>query len=328
MSFSQRNSEEEPPKKRLKLELSPEENLTPTFEFNFSPIPTSAPAPAMQRSNAFTFDSYINFFSKKNTKHVTQTRTQVMESNFPKLSNISADGKKFADYDILTSETSNFNKKIAYIGASLQPTREILLLDPNSEKLIELYSQLRMYLRKNFIDSEESILQAVVIFIRQRLHTPEKKSVANKINEFLHAWLDTHQDNPNKIITTTDRIKIPIVPIEEFIENKWCFCRHYSLLTAFLLSKLIKDNVLNGEVFHQRSDLKMGPHSWVIVRTSANHKQQIYFVDTTSWEKIYELNTHRLLLIRAYGKEIVDDMVEKYAIEAQDSLEETQKLSQ
>lgn len=323
----QRNFEEEPPKKRLKLELSPEEGLTPTFEFDFSPIPTSAPAPAMQRSNAFIFDSYTKFFSQQKTNLAKQTRTQVMQSNFPKLPNISADGKKFDDYDILTSETNSFNKKIAYVGASLQTTREILLLNPNSEKLIALYSQLRKYLRKHFIESEESMLEAVVIFIRQLLHTPEKKNIPDKINEFLHVWLEKYQDDFSKITTTTDDIKIPIVPIEEFIENKFCFCRHYSLLTAFLLSKLTEDNLLNGEVFHQRSDLKIGPHSWVIVRTEVNHQQLIYIVDTTSWEKIYELKTHRLLLIRVYGKEVVDAMVEKYANKPESSLEETQKLT-
>lgn len=234
-----------------------------------------------------------------------KTRSQLMSEKLVLLPDLSKDKTHFRDYLILNREVTNFNQKIVSIGGNLMPNREILTLDPHSNTLQSLYQRL-----KRIVENISMPLLKVLTRLLTNQFTRGQET-ENNINCLLATWINEHSDDKSSVISLSDGRKIPVVPLDFFLQHSLGFCRHYSLLGAYLLYRLIEDKLLSGEVYlHRDPAAPKNPHMWVVFKTLVG---EIFIIDPIiSQHEPLDLDKDSDKLITAYGTEAVARMRNNY----------------
>jgi hypothetical protein len=153
---------------------------------------------------------------------------------------------------MVTRHTRDFSKKLCSLGASI--SREAILLDPDDPLLKTLYEQLQKQLPTS---SDPQVILEEVKKLTRSCFTG--KNVDSLVKENLR--------NGKQIIS-----------LSEFILRRQGVCRHHTLLNAYLLSRLVQDGLLLGEVIHHRQDVAQnGAHAWNVFRAQNG---KVYSLDS------------------------------------------------
>ncbi|KTD43157.1 hypothetical protein [Legionella parisiensis] len=180
---------------------------------------------------------------------------------------------------IVTRDVRNFNQRVFSIGSS--SSREMLLLDPEAESLKKLYAELRQNIKQNATTPE----------ILQEISKLTQKAFPISETAFLKAFVEKHLREGN-----------PVIPLDEFMQAGIGICRHHSLLNAFLMSRLVEDSILQGEVIHQRHSFhKHGAHTWNLFRDTKDGK--LYSLDSL-WKNVTSLADNPGDLNKLYGLDV------------------------
>ena len=133
--------------------------------------------------------------------------------------------------------------------------REVIVVDPEHSPLLQkAYLELKSQLRESF--SQRDILQTTFLYVRENLFDIEictEQNIAQFINQF--------------------PTKEPEIPLDVFLEKKIGVCRHFALVTTYLLEQLTKENLLEGQAYLIREQIPSGRHGWTlfISRSGAWH---------------------------------------------------------
>ncbi|MFC3909427.1 hypothetical protein ACFORL_10125 [Legionella dresdenensis] len=177
---------------------------------------------------------------------------------------------------LVTRKTRQFNATLCSAGSSSK--REILLLEKDDVLLDEIYSAI-----KSKINANQSI-EAVLKIVKQTTQTCFPHS---KPGQFIQQQLAAG----NKII-----------PLSDFIKNKNGLCRHHTLLNAYLLSRLVEDHLIQGEVIHHRVEFgDDSAHTWNLFVNKKDNKT--YSLDSL-WDDITCINDYPGKLDRLYRHDV------------------------
>lgn len=133
--------------------------------------------------------------------------------------------------------------------------REIITYDQKSSSLMDTYvDQFISLLPLN--SSLEFTLQKLIQFVAYTLFDPRL------CNEF-----DTYE-LIQKFCTPTN--EFPEIPLDIFLKAHIGLCRHISLCTALLLDKLIKKDLIKGNVLFIRAETPQGRHAWPLLVSERN----------------------------------------------------------
>ncbi|MCB1119548.1 MAG: hypothetical protein KDK65_06275 [Chlamydiia bacterium] len=196
-------------------------------------------------------------------------------------------------YTVLSGNVRNFaSTPIASCGSTA--SREILLLDPNdSPKLAAHYEHLQKQIGEE--TDTEVILKKVAQYIQKEIFPGTKvESLINRARQTHQTT--THRDYPEQ--------KIPLIPIDTFIENQVGVCRHHALVLAYLLDRLKQDGKLDGTIHHIRDAVQGGAHVWVnfIPRHKAGESHAKWHLDSL-WDVLENYATQLgYENLRIYGK--------------------------
>ena len=179
---------------------------------------------------------------KKSLNDIFDGRTLLMAKHNP---NVALEDKRPVvdvngqEVPCVTRYTRNFNQKLASVGAS--NSREIILLNPDSQTLEDTYLKLKSAVKK-----QKNIAM--------------KLQVLNKITQkvFPNSKLNTNYDGK-------------FISLGQFIRDNAGVCRHHTLLNCYLLSRLKEDGLIpkDSEIIHHRQNVKQGAHTWVILKTNS-----------------------------------------------------------
>ncbi len=224
------------------------------------------------------------------------------------------------DYRVLDSTVTEFNnddKPIASVGKALG--REIIILDPNSKYLKEVYKGLKTEIerfeeqikRKNKekmtaqLEKQisEAMLQLTMDHVKKCLEG--RVPAVKEIRESSTNWMAEYKE-------------LPVISLDTFIQKGAGVCRHHGLFNAYLLNRLIIDKLLPpGNVYVNRDVLKNGnAHVWAIykpIQLKASH-YNVYLIDSLKFKEDYNLSAEdsRIYLEDCYGKGPVDRCVKRY----------------
>ncbi len=243
-----------------------------------------------------------------------QERSQLSEQFFDGHHDVSIQNKKFrSHYQIVNRYLADFDQPLVSMGSD--PKREICLLNPTSETMTKLVSDLMFKIQISAAKSPLARIEMLMHFVRHHLlHSSGMEQNVARLNKMNESWLTEHADDPDAYLLRTNEKgshKISVIPIDHFIKQKFGTCRHITLLTAFLLYKLIKEDFLDGSVYHHRDNIIGGAHSWVIYKDPSN---QVYVVDATLSNKPYNLadSAFKPICLPLYGIQAFTHMEERY----------------
>lgn len=197
---------------------------------------------------------------------------------------------------------------VASAGSS--PNREILLLDPKNTSLLDQhYSKLRQKLKKEM--TTRDILFTVGEYVRRDVFP---RNYVREVMEMIEGAkfkypTTTHRDHPAK--------KIPIIPIDKFIERRLGVCRHHVLVLSYMIDRLLHETnpLISGTVQHIRGNIPEGAHVWITfipMRLSPDTPPEKYHLDTSCNEVVlinFAVEQNQEALSKAYGKEMFADQL-------------------
>lgn len=94
----------------------------------------------------------------------------------------------------------------------------------------------------------------------------------------------------------------PVISLDEFMQSGMGICRHHTLLNTYLMSRLVEDGILQGEVIHQRHSFqKNGAHTWNLFRDTKDGT--LYSLDSL-WNNVTSLADNPGDLNRLYGFDV------------------------
>ncbi|HSW87468.1 MAG TPA: hypothetical protein VLG49_08235 [Rhabdochlamydiaceae bacterium] len=220
------------------------------------------------------------------------------------------------DFHLLTGSTDAISRiPIASIGEHPEG-REIICLDPyNAPKLMSKYQELLSLLKDQACTSFRETLTVIADFIKYRVFESDKCHQLN-LERFINQWMIAHSDRPQAFTYAKDGRKIPVIPLDAFVEEGIGMCRHVSLATAFFLDNILKDPDLkhilpSGTVYHVRDQLFEGGHSWNIY--ISEDRSQFWHIDSF-WELIANLNLidEKESLYLEYGKSCIKTEIRRF----------------
>ncbi|WP_203454918.1 ankyrin repeat domain-containing protein [Legionella sp. MW5194] len=193
----------------------------------------------------------------------------------------------------------NFAAEAPARVASVGHTREIILLDPDSDRMQELYQEFEKDLARlgNNVPLEDVFRQA-------------RRFSNNKIDN-----TDFEPDAKARNTLRVGKRELPLYTLEEIIEQRKGVCRHHALFTAFLLGQYIKNqSIANAGIYHCRDSWthprKKEPvaHTWVVCKQN----NTLYLIDSM-WNVQYNLSdyTGYSKACQAYTKEVIDRTLER-----------------
>ncbi|WP_131778656.1 hypothetical protein [Legionella bozemanae] len=183
------------------------------------------------------------------------------------------------DCPVVTRDVRNFNQRVFSIGSS--SSREMIMLDPEAESLKKLYAELRQNIR----------VGATTLEILQEISKLTQKTFPISETTLLKEFVEKHLKEGN-----------PIIPLDAFMQTGIGLCRHHTLLNAYLMSRLVEDGILQGEVIHQRHSFqKHGAHTWNLFRDTKDGT--LYSLDSL-WKNVTSLADNPGDLNRLYGFDV------------------------
>jgi hypothetical protein len=225
------------------------------------------------------------------------------------------------DYLVLTRQVSEFTKKpIAYLG-SMPTLREVIILDPQSPKMIELknelYDVLKTLPKENGVIAYQVAFPKVVEFLRAKLFNPDfpPSKLEAKTDQFIENWEHTEKGQHAKgFVDLAGELTQDVIPLEEFIEHKLGICRHHALALCFLVDSMIQDKLIDqGKIRLTRDNVptannRMGGHSWTTFVSS--DFSSIWHIDSL-WNLVLDLKQiqNRLYLNQQYSKEAITKII-------------------
>ncbi|KTD70797.1 hypothetical protein [Legionella tucsonensis] len=180
---------------------------------------------------------------------------------------------------VVTRDVRNFNQRVFSIGSS--SNREMILLDPEAESLKKLYTELRQNIKKD----------ATTLEILQEISKLTQKTFPISHQVLLKEFVEKHLKEGN-----------PVISLDEFMQAGMGVCRHHALLNAYLMSRLVEDGILQGEVIHQRHSFpKEGVHTWNLFRDTKDGT--LYSLDSL-WKNVTSLADNPGDLNRLYDFDV------------------------
>lgn len=168
------------------------------------------------------------------------------------------------DYPVATRDLRNFNQRVFSAGTS--SSREVLMLDPDSKALKDLYSELRQAIKQGATTKE--ILEEISKLTKKTFPISQDARLSEFIAEHL-------------------KKSSPFISLDSFMQAGIGLCRHHSLLNAYLMSRLVEDGILQGQVIHQRHSFpNRGVHTWNLFRDTKDGK--LYSLDSL-WKNVTSL---------------------------------------
>lgn len=232
-----------------------------------------------------------------------------------------------SSYKILTGQITDFNQPLVSMGSS--PTREIIQFDPQKSPRINRHlAQIKLELDKKRMGRELSTKEALVYikdYIRKHIFPPGQDNVdrvdamcKQKLNEAGAVHVE-YRESPFRRSST----KIPVIPLEEFVEKGVGVCRHHGLLTCYLMDQLTKGNnpILNGTVQHMRDNIEDGAHVWTVFipkRKDVHTSREMWHLDTL-WNVLgdYQKPEVREVLKKLYSDNAIDNQIKRTSDAAQ-----------
>jgi hypothetical protein len=184
-----------------------------------------------------------------------------------------------AYYPMVNRDLRNFNQRVFSLGAS--SSREILMLDPESQALKDAYAELL----KNIIKGASTLdiikeISKVTQKVFPEIETSHLKTFVSKLLQN----------------------GTPFVSLSTFMTARIGVCRQHALLNAYLMSKLVEDKLLQGEVIHQRHTFPgQGAHTWNLFRDAKDGK--LYSLDSL-WKSVASLADNPGTLNQLYGLDV------------------------
>lgn len=184
-------------------------------------------------------------------------------------------------------------------------------LDPQSAFLEKKYQELKSSLPSGLIPRQ--ILIHTMAFVRSSkgFNYDAKEDYVAEIDAITPQWYNHIHEGA----------RIAVIPIEELMIRNIGVCRHYTLLTRFLVIKLIIDHLLPaGDVyFHQdeitRQDGVRGTHAWVMYKPF--HCAKFYWVDSFWGTELHTLPRDQARVIELYGDNAWQECRARYASNVQ-----------
>lgn len=181
-------------------------------------------------------------------------------------------------YRSLFSGERNFDQAIASIG-SVPYSREILIYHPQKSPLVdELFErfsetiQRMLHLRGGRV-SIFNLFKQLSLFLKNCFAISNTTAACR---EFVENW-------EGETICLSKERPLALISLDHFIESKTLVCRHKALLSAIMISKLVKrfpDAFCNLSFSYQRVTTIFGPgHAFLLMR---DESQNLYFLDVTS----------------------------------------------
>lgn len=173
----------------------------------------------------------------------------------------------FHDYKafhVLTGKLENLSTKpVIYVG-SYPLGREIIYFDPDDSPLLENYfASFISLIPENSTTLE--ILSLLTDYIRNRVFCMEKCNEM-QVNDFIYDWAQEKSRIVSDFATTNKQFSIPLISIEEFIQNKMGVCRHQAFVSVYFLDRLITSQILLGKAYLIRdlisSRYRKEGHAW------------------------------------------------------------------
>lgn len=195
------------------------------------------------------------------------------------------------------------DEQVIFIGLTQAKVWESLILDqPNMSKYYD-----EMKLPSSDKTSLLKMLECIARYASSKLNFSKEK-----VNEIVIS--NNKTGLYGYIVEDSKNICDPI-PCSVYIEEKQGVCRHFSMLTAYLLGSYARDNKLNATVnmygFTGNEELQRSGHIVTIWQDARNS----YLIDSTN-HAIIDLNTFEgySLLIYHYRKDQIDSMYDQYNI--------------
>lgn len=185
---------------------------------------------------------------------------------------------KSIPYLILTGTLENFSQyPIVCIGQN-PAHREIIAYHPESSPILsEAYQKFITALpqEKKVISSKEDqqhLFTLLIQFIREELFISELCKDEHLL-VFIERWAHDRKHSISDFTLNNGYQLLPIIPLDDFIEARVGVCRHFALVSTYLIDRLCKDGYLSGKVFYVRdriaSKLRVsGNHAWSIFVSS------------------------------------------------------------
>ncbi|MDX1836674.1 ankyrin repeat domain-containing protein [Legionella taurinensis] len=183
-------------------------------------------------------------------------------------------------------------KRVASVGHN----REIILLDPDSDQMQELYRAFE----KPLTSLGENLSLEEVFSLARRFSN-------YKIDNTDFDW-DTKTRNTVKL--GKEEKSLPLYTLEEIIEQRKGVCRHHALFTAFLLGQYIKKQSIADTSIHHCRDNWVHPrktepvaHTWVVCKQN----NTLYLIDSM-WNVQFNLTdyTDYSKACKAYTKAVIN----------------------
>ncbi|KTD75615.1 hypothetical protein [Legionella waltersii] len=197
---------------------------------------------------------------------------------------IEAHGRKWIHYQnqyypIVSRDLRHFNQRVFSVGSS--SSREILMLDPDSQPLKDAYTELRKK-------------------IKVGASTLETLQEIAKVTQKLFPDIETtHADI---FVQKSLKMGNPFLSLSLFMQHGIGVCRQHALLNAYLMSRLVEDKLLDGEVIHQRHTFpEQGAHVWNLFRDAKDGK--LYSLDSL-WKHVVSLADNPGSLNQLYGLDV------------------------
>lgn len=183
---------------------------------------------------------------------------------------------------VVTRHTRHFNQRLRSYGST--DTREIIEINPEAPRLTKTYDVLKANLSP--LMTTKNILECVMLLTKLTLPDTAVETLVSE--------------------TTASRTP---VTLDTFIQHKVGVCRHHALLNAYLLSRLVDDGILQGEVIHHRQSLQEGVHTWNLFRDGTSGL--LYSLDSL-WRNLTLLQEHPGELNRLYETPVEEKIFKRY----------------
>lgn len=215
-------------------------------------------------------------------------------------------------YQILTGAVENFSSMPVVSIGSFPLGREIILYDPGSSPLLEgHYLAFTSMLREEY--NTEDVILLLASYIKNILFAPHLCNDSS-LNTFLHQWMDSNEREFTDFVLADDSIYLPVIPIEDFIENQVGICRHLSFASTYFLSRLTSENYLEGNAYLVRDSIKTnhgsGGHAWTLFVDS---EKKCWHIDVL-WDVIKNMSDPEDFntLCGLYGQEAMHRQIQRY----------------
>jgi|GEM_PF-5107279 len=195
------------------------------------------------------------------------------------------------------------------ISVGLSTNREIILFDPDSVYLDQYYRKFLLYLCREGVGVGDNtsvplLLQMMMRFVHeeQSWRTSLSSTVISSVESLIReeskraaaylvllgkasagcivssARLEEMRSARSSESQADDMMLAPLVFLEKFIQEKAMVCRHFSLLSAYIMSRLVQDRILpDAQIYTQRGDVPGGAHAWAMFNPEGS--DSLYVVD-------------------------------------------------